>query len=113
MVALTAAMGVGGVAGAGLGRKRKREAADIVEVSLESRYLSELGDSRFELVPLLGQGMSHHFASQVCCAALCCVVWVWCLAYVRDSQTAMRVWCSLWGGLCSWGKVEGRRAEVV
>lgn len=83
VVALTAAMGVGGVAGAGLGRKRKREAADIVEVSLESRYLSELGDSRFELVPLLGQGMSHHFASQVCCAALCCVLWVWYIACVR------------------------------
>lgn len=67
VVALTAAMGAGGVAGAGLGRKRKREAADIVEVSLESRYLSELGDSRFKLVPLLGHGKSHHFSSQVRC----------------------------------------------
>eukprot|EP00903_Cladosiphon_okamuranus_P008073 g7787.t1 len=64
VVALTAAIGAGGVCGAGLGRKRKREAADIVEVSLESRYLSELGDSRFELVPLLGHGKSHHFSSQ-------------------------------------------------
>lgn len=53
------------MAGAGLGRKRKREAADIVEVSLEDRYLKELGDSRFELVQLLGSGRSHHFSGQV------------------------------------------------
>ncbi|CAM9660011.1 unnamed protein product [Ectocarpus sp. 6 AP-2014] len=65
VLALASAMGAGGgVAGAGLGRKRKREAADIVEVSLESRYLSELGDSRFELVALLGPGHSHHFSGQ-------------------------------------------------
>ncbi|CAN0078898.1 unnamed protein product, partial [Hapterophycus canaliculatus] len=63
VVALTAAMGPGGVAGAGLGRKRKREAADIVEVSLESRYLADLGDRRFELVP--GLASSHHFSAQV------------------------------------------------
>lgn len=65
MVALTSAMGARGVAGAGLGRKRKREQLDCVEVSLESRYLMELGDSRFEVVPLLGSGRSHHFAAQV------------------------------------------------
>lgn len=59
-------MGTGGVAGGGLGRKRKREQLDCVEVSLGSRYLLELGDSRFEVVPLLGTGLSHHFASQVC-----------------------------------------------
>lgn len=63
VVALVAAMGTGGVAGAGLGRKRKREAADIVEVSLESRYLADLGDRRFELVP--GLGLSHYFSAQV------------------------------------------------
>lgn len=74
VVALTAAMGAGGVAGAGLGRKRKREAADIVEVSLESRYLSQLGDSRFKLVPLLGQGRSHHFSAQVCCGNYHCML---------------------------------------
>ena len=53
------------MAGAGLGRKRKREQLDCVEVSLESRYLMELGDSRFEVVPLLGSGRPHHFAAQV------------------------------------------------
>lgn len=68
VVALTAAFGPEGVAGAGLGRKRKREATDIVEVSLESRYVSALGDSRFKLVPLLGPGQSHHFSAQVCFA---------------------------------------------
>lgn len=64
--AIMKATGTGGVAGAGLGRKRKREELDCVEVSLESQYLLELGDSRFELVRLLGRGVSHHFASQVC-----------------------------------------------
>lgn len=59
-------MGTGGVAGAGLGRKRKREELDCVEVSLESRYQDELGDSRFKVVPLLGKGLAHHFASKVC-----------------------------------------------
>ncbi|CAN0057274.1 unnamed protein product, partial [Sphacelaria rigidula] len=63
MTAIISATGTAGVAGAGLGRKRKREEQDIVEVSLESRYLRELGDSRFELVQLLNDG-SHHFASQ-------------------------------------------------
>ena len=65
VVALISAMGTRGVVGAGLGRKRKREQLDCVEVSLESRYLMELGDSRFEVVPLLGGGRSHHFAAQV------------------------------------------------
>lgn len=87
VVALTAAMGAGGVCGAGLGRKRKREAADIVEVSLESRYLSELGDSRFELVPLLGHGKSHHFSSQVWRGVLCCGVMRLCCTAVNA-----RVW---------------------
>lgn len=71
MTAITAATGTAGVAGAGLGRKRKREEQDIVEVSLESRYLRELGDSRFEVVQLLNGG-SHHFAPQVCF-----FLWTW------------------------------------
>lgn len=44
--------GAGGVVGAGLGRKRKREELDCVEIPLESRYLVELGDCRFGLMNL-------------------------------------------------------------
>lgn len=69
-------MGAGGVAGAGLGRKRKREAADIVEVSLEARYLAELGDCRFKLVNLLGSGLPYHFSSQVSVCTCMCSVFV-------------------------------------
>lgn len=78
VTAIVSATRNGGVAGAGLGRKRKREELDCVEVSLESRYLLELGDSRFEVVPLLGRGLPHHFSSQVWClpctySAVCCL----------------------------------------
>lgn len=77
MSAIIAATGTVGVAGAGLGRKRKREELDIVEVSLESRYLRELGERRFQVVDLLGQHGSHHFASQVwlCRVGLLFLLW--------------------------------------
>lgn len=65
MKALASAMGTAGFAGAGLGRKRKREQLDCVEVSLESQYLADLGDSRFEVVPILESFPAHHFASEV------------------------------------------------
>lgn len=52
MKAIAAVTGGEGVVGAGLGRKRKREELDCVEISLESRYLDELGDKRFALTDL-------------------------------------------------------------
>lgn len=59
MQAVLAATGTGGVVGAGLGRKRKREELDCVEISLESRYLADLGDSRFKLINLPNISTCH------------------------------------------------------